>query len=122
QDRLAAKVKLIGAEYDPESNRANIKFNIETGPIVKVKVEGAHVWGRTQKKLLPLYDQVGLDPELIQEGRNNLVSHLQSKGFSDAKVEVDTQQLANGETVVYKVTKGPRHKVKSVELAGNEHL
>ena len=51
-----------------------------------VKVEGAHLWGRTQKKLLPVYQIAGLDPELIQESRENLISHFQSKGYFDVAV------------------------------------
>ena len=123
QDHLAAKVNLIGAQYDAETNRADVKFNVKTGPIVKVKVEGAHVWGRTQKKLLPVYQELGLNPELIQEGRQNLISHFQSKGFFDAQVTVDDQpQPDGGEVVTYHVTKGPKHKVDEVKIAGTQKL
>jgi outer membrane protein insertion porin family len=122
QDRLAAKVKLIGANYDPEKNRADIKFNVQMGPVVKVKVEGAHLWSWRRKKLLPLYEQIGLDQELIQEGRQNLISYFQSHGFFDAQVTADVQQQNDGETVLYKVTKGPRHKVTSVKITGNDHM
>lgn len=123
QGFLGAQVKLVGAAYDPETNRADISFNINTGPKVSVKVEGGHLWPWTRKKLLPVYQQAGVNPEIIQEGRQNLISHWESKGYFDAKVTVDTQKTSpNGETIVYKIEKGPRHKVAGVEVAGNQKL
>jgi outer membrane protein insertion porin family len=123
QHHLAAEVKLLGAQYKPETNRADIHFHVNEGPVVNVKVAGAHVWGFTQKKILPVYQQVGINTEIIQEGRQNLISHFQGKGFFDAKVDVNVQKPdANSETIVYQVTKGPRHKVTGVEVAGNQKM
>ena len=123
KDRLAAQVKLIGAAYDPATNRADITFNVQEGPVVHVKVQGAHLWSFTRHRLLPIYQQNGMDPELIQEGRQNLVSYFQSKGYFDAQVNADVQQQQPaGTSVVYRITKGPRHKVKEVRIAGNHHI
>jgi outer membrane protein insertion porin family len=122
EDHLDAKVKMISANYNASSNRADIAFSVKSGPFYHVKVQGAHVWSWTKKSLLPVYQQVGIDPEVIQEGRTNLVSYFQSKGYFDAKVDVQTQQQANGETIVYQIAKGPRHKVADVDVAGNTAL
>jgi len=122
EDRLDAKVKLVSANYNAGSNRANITFSVKSGPFYHVKVQGAHVWTWSKKNLLPVYQEVGIDQEIIEEGRTNLVSHFQQKGFFDAKVDVDTQTRSDGETILYQVTKGPRHKVSSVAIAGNQTL
>lgn len=122
QKHLAAKVELQGAEYDPETNRADVHFQIDPGPVVNVKLKGAHVWSWTQRNLLPIYAGIGVDPELIQEGRQDLVSYFQSKGFFDANVTTDVTQQSNGETITYQITKGPRHKVEKVNITGNKTL
>ena len=122
EDHLDAKVKLISANYNPGTNRADITFSVQAGPFYHVKIQNAHVWSWTKKKLLPVYQQVGVDQEIIQEGRKNLVSHFQSKGFFAAKVNVTTQRQPNGETILYQVEKGPRHKVSDVDVAGNSAL
>jgi outer membrane protein assembly factor BamA len=123
QDRLAGQVKLIGANYDPATNRADVAFHVTMGPLIHAQIQGAHVWGWTKHKLLPVYAQVGTDPEIIQEGRQNLVSHFQNKGYFETKVDVNVQKLPNGnQNIVYTVTKGPRHKVEKVDVAGNQAI
>jgi outer membrane protein assembly factor BamA len=122
QDRLGAQVKMVGAEYDPASNLANITFHVTAGPLVRVSVAGAHVRKGTQRRLLPLYQQVGVDDELVQEGRNNLISYFQSKGYFDAGVETKVNKQGKDETILYQITKGPKHKVATVSIEGNKTL
>ncbi len=122
QGYLAASVRLTGANYNPETNRADISFRIKAGPEVNVKVEGAHLWSWIRRRLIPMYQQVGVDPELIQEGRRNLISYFQTKGYFSVKVTTDVQQQPKGETIVYQIAKGPRHKVEDVRIAGNREI
>jgi outer membrane protein assembly factor BamA len=122
QDRLGAQVQMVGAEYDPATNRANISFHVAAGPLVRVQLTGAHVWKATQRRLLPVYQQVGVDDELVQEGRRNLISHFQSKGFFDATVETTVSHQGTGETIQYKIVRGPKHKVSTVSIDGNKTL
>jgi outer membrane protein assembly factor BamA len=119
---LGARVKLIGAAYEPDTNRADLTFNVAAGPATHVKVQGAHLWPWTRTKLLPVFQGIGVDTELIQEGKANLVSYFQSKGYFNADVKVDVAEQANGQSIVYTITKGPRHKVKDISVAGNSAL
>ena len=61
QGYLNAHVKLSGAEYIAATNRADIHFLINTGPVIHVKIEGAHLWSWTRKSLLPVYQGIGVD-------------------------------------------------------------
>ncbi len=122
EGHLAGQVRLIGASYHPDTNRADIRFEVQAGPIVHVNVQGTHLWPWTRRRLLPLLQQAGVNPELIQEGRQNLLSYVQSKGYFDAQVTSQVQQQPAGEVILYQVTKGPRHKVAEVSIAGNHHL
>ncbi len=122
QGYLANEVKLRGAMYDPATNRADVMFAVKSGPIVHVKVQGAFLWSWTRHSLLPIYEQVGFDREIIEEGRENLVSYFQKKGYFTVSVTVNVQKQTNGEDIVYRVVKGPRHKVNEVSLKGNKTL
>jgi outer membrane protein assembly factor BamA len=121
--RLAAKVQLVGAAYDPAANRADIKFHVAPGPLVKVDIQGAHLWPWTKKHELPIFQQAGVDPELIQEGRSNLVSYFQKKGYFDVDVKAAVQQPQPGtEHITYEITKGKKHHVDDVAISGNQHF
>ena len=122
QGRLAAQVKLVGAEYHADSNRADIHFNVQTGPVVHVAIEGAHLFSWQRKSLLPVYQGVGVDPELVQEGRETLRSYYQGKGYFDAKVDSHFEKKDGVVTITYQITKNKKHKVTSVTMAGNRSL
>jgi outer membrane protein insertion porin family len=122
QDYLGTRVQLAGTEFDPETHRADVHFNVTPGPRAHVKIEGAHVWSWTQHKLIPMYQQAGLDPELLQEGRQNLISYFQSKGYFNVQVSSEIRPESNDQTILYSVNKGPRHKVKDVQIAGNRKI
>jgi outer membrane protein insertion porin family len=119
---LGSRVQMTGAEYDPDTHRADVHFEVTPGELVHVDVEGAHVWGRTQRKLLPIYQIAGLDPELIQESRENLISYFQSKGYFDAAVQSEIQPSPSGQTIQFRIIKGARHKVTDVAIVGNRKL
>lgn len=119
---LASQVRLIGANYNPQTHRADITFNVNQGPQVNVQIQGARVSSGRKRKLLPIYDQAGLTPELIQEGRQNLIQYFKSQGYFDVKIATDLKQEANGETVLYRIEKGPRKRIKDVVFTGNAHF
>jgi outer membrane protein assembly factor BamA len=122
ENHLAAQVKLIGANYNPTTNLADITFEVQPGPIIHAKVEGAHLWSWNKHKLLPIYEQNGLAPEMIQEGRQNLIKNFRGKGFFDVQVDADTQVRPDSVTVLYSVMKGQRKKIEDIAFTGNQHF
>src|SRR4029077_1377561 len=121
QHYLAARVKLVSTLYNPETNRTDITFNIAQGPKIAIQVAGAHIWGRTQKKLIPMYQENAVDPDLVHEGAQDLTSYFHSKGYFDAKVQSRIEKQGAGATVVYQIDKGKRGKVESIDFHGNRH-
>jgi outer membrane protein insertion porin family len=122
QHYLAGKVKLVSTLYNPETNRADIHFLVTQGPKIEVKIAGAHVWGRTEKKLIPMYQEYTVDRDLVNEGEQNLTSYFQSKGYFDVKVQSKFDRRPDGVTVLYQVNEGKRGKVESIDFDGNHHF
>ncbi len=120
QGWLAARVELTGAEYHAATNRADISFHVDTGPKINVKIEGAHLWSWDRKSLLPVYQGVGVDPELVQEGSQALASYFQGKGYFDVTVNSHFQKQGSVDTILYQVAKGKKHKVQGVNISGNQ--
>jgi outer membrane protein insertion porin family len=122
QGKLSAQVKLAGAAYTAETNRADIRYNVQPGPTVHVDIKGAHLWSWTRKTLLPVYQGVGVDDELVQEGRQSLVSYFQNKGFFEVNVDAQYHQQGSVDNIVYTITKGKKHKVTAVDVSGNTQV
>lgn len=122
KNRLAATVRFRGAQYHEESNRADVTFDARRGPIIHVKIQGAHLWSWTKKSLLPVYQGAGMNRELVQEGAVALTSYFQGKGYFGAKVDSRFEKQGDTYNLVYKITKGKKHKVTSVKLSGNHIL
>ena len=56
---------MAGSEYDSTTHGANIHFDVTPGTRARVDVGGGHIRGREERKLLPIYQIAGLDPELM---------------------------------------------------------
>ena len=122
QGFLGAQVKLAGAEYHADTNKADIHFKITSGDKTRVEIAGAHVWGRTQKRLLPVYQGIGVDQEVVQEGQQALITYFQAKGFFDVEVASQLSTAEGEDRIIYRITKGKKNKVTDVSVSGNEHL
>ena len=122
EEHLAPTVRLASAEYNPGSNRAKLVIEVNPGPIVSIKVEGAHASKGTIRKQIPIYEENVVDRDLVDEGERNLQSYFESKGYFDAKVTTEYTQEPGRVSIVYKVDRGAKHRVENVEFDGNHYF
>ena len=124
----ASTVKVNPPAYHPETNRADVSIQVDTGPDVDIRVVGAKLsWipflsSRRRKTLVPIYEEASIDPDLITEGERNLTSYFQQKGYFDVKVTTTTQQQNGKILLVYQINKGRKHTVEDISFRGNHHL
>src|SRR5579863_10459174 len=119
QNRLAEEISLKSVDYEPNTNRANLLFHVKLGPDVAVRLQGAHVFKRTLKRLIPIYQENTYDSDLLAEGRKNLANYFQSKGYFDVQVAPQVQESPDRVDIVYRVQKGRKHKVENIAFMGN---
>ncbi len=119
EQRLAAEVKFVAADYHPSTGVADVTFHIEAGPKVELRVTGARIWPWSRKSLIPIYTENSIDDEVIQEGRTNLLSYFQAKGFYDATVQANVERNPDTTLITYAITKNQKHKVEKVSVQGN---
>src|SRR5262249_26219372 len=81
---------------------------------------GAQLSRRVERRLLPAYQESGLSPELIQDGRQNLLTYFRKKGHFEVKVDATVEE-EDGKTVVYQISPGPRKRIREIEFRGNTH-
>jgi outer membrane protein insertion porin family len=119
---LASQISVAKPQYDPKTNRVPIRFQIDLGPKVRVRVAGARVTRKTLKTLIPIYQEYTLDRYLVAEGARNLVRYLQSRGYFDVKVNTKFEKTSSFIFLVYQVERGDRHSVVSIRFVGNHHF
>ena len=124
----ANKLVVNPPDYHPETNLADIAINVDTGPIIEIRVVGAKLsWlpfqsGRERKKLISVYDEESIDPDIVEESRRNLQDYFQRKGYFESKVSTTSQQL-NGRTILtFQITKGRKYSVREIAFTGNHNL
>jgi len=128
QNHLASKVRLDHPDYHKDSDRVDLVIDVRPGPIVKVRVTGAKLSAlpflrdRQMKKLIPIFSEGTVDPDLVEEGRRNLIDFFQSKGYFNVKVNTNFQDEGSNVELVYRVERGSRHRVEAVDFRGNQHF
>jgi outer membrane protein insertion porin family len=128
QHRLASKVNLDPPRFHPESDRVDVSFKVELGPVVTVRMQGAklskipYLSEKEMKKLIPIYSEGTIDRDLVEEGEQNLTDFFQKKGYSDVKVTTDLTQQSDRILLVYDIERGKKSKVERIELDGNNQI
>ena len=121
-NRLAGAVRLNPPHYNPDTNRADVSFQVTLGPTVTVSTVGAKVSKRTLRRLIPIFEENTFDQDLVEEGERNLVAYFQDKGYFDVKVGPKVQEAPSEIVLRYEIDKGRRHRVSDVDMRGHHHF
>ncbi len=123
QDRLEATVRADGQTFQPAYTQVDYGFNVNRGPAVRVVVDGAKISTRDVKRLVPVFEEGAVDPDLLDEGGDNLRNHLQKQGYFDAHVTHTVEQPGpDEELITYRIERGTLHKVAAVAITGNRYF
>jgi len=122
------KIVVSPPEYRPETNRADIAIQVETGPQIEIRLVGARLsWlpflsGRRRRRLISIYDEGSIDPDIIEESRRNLRDYFQRSGYFDVNVKTSSEQQ-NGKTILsFQIDRGIRYSVNAIDFTGNRHM
>jgi len=117
-------------EFDAAKNAAAIFLEVTQGPGVEVSVNGAKFSAGELKRLIPIYQEGAVDPDLLEEGKRNIRERLERQGYFDADVsyKIDMRDVKGNawpgtqETITYTVERGDRHKLVGIEISGNKYF
>jgi outer membrane protein insertion porin family len=119
--RWLAQVE-VASTFQPNTNSVDYTFHIDAGPIVSIEVNGFHLSRGTIRRSIPVYEENALDDDLLTEGRRNLLTYMESRGYFEAKVNLHKETGQNSVRVIYDIDPGERHKVVKVEISGNKYF
>jgi outer membrane protein assembly factor BamA len=122
-NRLEATVRSTSETFNPSDTKVDYGFDVDRGPSVRVVATGAKVSKDELKRLVPVYEEGAVDPDLLDEGDINLRNHFQKKGYFDTKVtHVLESPTPSEDVIVYSIQEGAIHKVMSVRIFGNHYF
>jgi outer membrane protein insertion porin family len=110
--------------FDQSANVVNLDVMIDPGKFTLVETPGYRISKKNLRELVPVFEEGTVDPDLIEEGRKQILGYLQQKGYFDAMVmaeEIDAP-LDNAVQINYTIQPGMRHKILSVSIEGNQYF
>lgn len=127
---LSSRVNFRRGDYDAAKNAAPIFLEVTQGPRVEVTVSGAKFSDAELKRLIPIYQEGAVDPDLLEEGKRNIRERLEREGYFDADVnyKIEMQDVKTSvwqgtqETITYTVERGDKHKLVGIEITGNKYF
>lgn len=120
---LESQVNLSGRTYHPENDTLDYAFEITSGPVVAVKVEGAALSRGRLKKLVPVFEENAVDEDLLNEGARNIRDYLQTQGYFDSSVIFTRRESGNQRTdVVFQIDRDGRKKFADLVIQGNHYF
>lgn len=127
---LSSRVTVRRGDYDRAKNAVPIFLEATQGPRVEVSVNGAKLSDSELKRLIPIYQEGAVDPDLLEEGKRNIRERLERQGYFDAdvsyKIEMHDVKTAvwqgTQETITYTVERGDKHKLVGIEITGNKYF
>jgi outer membrane protein assembly complex protein YaeT len=124
RDLLQAKVTLTRLDYSAETNTVRPFLNIQPGPRIVVRVEGARISRGKLADLVPIFQEGAVDPDLLVEGQHNIAQYMQSLGYLEVEVTYTTAQgrRPHEQTITYHVEHGRRHKFVFLAISGNNYF
>jgi outer membrane protein assembly factor BamA len=128
QHYLASKVEQQPPQYHPQTNRVDLAFHIDLGPVIIVRTTGARftllpfMSGIQQRKQIPIYSEGMVDRDLVNEGQQNLIDYFQKKGYFDVKVNTVFDHQPGKILLTYQIDKGRKHKVAKIIFRGNHEI
>ena len=123
QDYWQPAVRVVTAEFRPVANELTLVVEIERGPRLLVRLEGASVSRARLHRLLPVFARGAVDEELLAAGSLGLAEHFQARGYFDATADYEIERESADEiSVVYRVMPGSRQVFRAVEIHGNSSV
>jgi len=123
-DRLQATASVLKREYDTKLNTEKLLVGVETGPLIRVRVEGARISRSKLKELLPVYRDGVVDEPALARSAEILEDHFQQRGFFSATVKAEQAFHAESQTLdlTFRVKRGKPGQFMGYGFEGNRAI
>lgn len=122
--RLEATAGIQKRTYNPPSDSEKLVVQVEAGPEVRVRVQGARIPSSKLKQILPIYREGATDDLALREGERKLEDYFERQGDFAAKARVERNSSPDPQRldITYTVTLGPRGEFVGYAFKGNKSV
>jgi outer membrane protein assembly factor BamA len=101
-----------------------ITIAVETGPHVNLVFAGDPLpEGKgIRDDLVPIRAERSVDRDLLEDASGAIETALRGQGFRNAQAPYTREEKGADLIVTFTITRGPLHRVESIETAGNAHV
>ncbi len=119
---LQSTVNVQARTYDAQRHIEKLAVQVEAGPRIKVRVQGARVSSSKMKDLLPMFKDGVTDDVALDEGKRNLENYFEKQGYYSASVKWERRTFSNPERleITYTVNSGPAGEFVGYSFQGNK--
>jgi outer membrane protein assembly complex protein YaeT len=124
RNRLQATVRVLERDYDAKLNTEKLRVRVESGPLVRVRVEGARISGSKLKTLLPVYRDGVVDEPALARSERILEDYFQQQGYFSAAVKAGQAFHAESQTLdlTFRVNRGQPGEFEGYGFEGNRAI
>jgi len=117
RDYRRADVDLMSNVYDHATKTVTLRYRVNVGPIVKVRVDG--IARRAVRRWLPFARNQEYSEDAVDQAADNIARGLQERGHYNAAVDTESELQNNEWTTTFHVSAGPRFRLTGVRFTGN---
>lgn len=120
---LLSRVTLEQMQFVQAQNHVVPVINVDSGPEVLVRAAGAKISRGKLRELVPIYQELTVDRDLLLEGQRELTEHMQARGYFDASINFEIQNVNPKQQVIqYNIDAGEQHKLVFLDIRGNRYF
>jgi len=115
-----AGVEFLGHQYDEKAKTVALRYRVQTGPIVKVAVDGVRRF--SVRRWLPFAKNQEYSEDIVDQAADKIVEGLQGRGHYLAAVDTESSLKDNVWTTTFHVAPGDSYELSTVTFNGNQQV
>ncbi|MBI4473267.1 MAG: BamA/TamA family outer membrane protein, partial [Acidobacteria bacterium] len=117
-------------KYDSGTKSVDLNVTIQPGQFTLVETRGFNFSKNRLRELIPIFEEGTVDSDLVEEGRVELEEYLKLQGYFEATVQSEMIEAPLDPTtpevtaiqINYTIEPGERHRIRSIDIEGNQHF
>ncbi|MEO8679369.1 MAG: POTRA domain-containing protein [Vicinamibacterales bacterium] len=109
-------------QFSGDGRLATIAIEVQPGPHVRVVFEGDALPASERQALVPIREERSVDLDLLEDAGRAIEAALRRQGYRAAQATYRREQTGGELLLTFNVSRGPLHRIGTVDVAGHQGL